>query len=166
MSQQPTLEQIRELPRVYELTIPESFTDANGHVNIARYLDIHSDAGWAHMHQFGLGEEHAKEGGAGMFDVDHRLRYLREMHAGDRIAVHVQIVERTDKAVRTLQYIVNETREELANTLEAVSLSVDLATRRVTPWSPEAMVGLDERFALDQGLSWQPVLDPDLDLRR
>ncbi|XVX19773.1 acyl-CoA thioesterase [Actinomycetota bacterium] len=166
MSQQPTLEQIRELPRVYELTIPHSFTDANGHVNIARYLDIHSDAGWAHMHQFGLGEEHAQQGSAGLFDVDHRLRYLREMHAGDHVAVHARIVERTDKAVRTVQYIVNETREELANTLEAIALSVDLETRRVTPWAPESAAGLDERIALDQAMSWQPALSPDMALRR
>lgn len=110
------------------------------------------------MSQFGLGAEHALEGGAGSFEVEHHLRYLREVHVGDVVAVHVRLLSRSRKALHVLQLLLNLTRSELANTLESTSLSVDLTTRRTVPFPSATGALLDERLRVDQALPWATAL--------
>ena len=73
----PTFDQVRALHCAHEQVVPAHFADANGHMNIVRYMEVHNEAAWKHMHHFGLGEEHAVKGSAGSFEVEQHLRYFR-----------------------------------------------------------------------------------------
>lgn len=150
----PTFDQVRALPCAHEQVVPAHFADANGHMNIVRYMELHNEAAWKHMSRFGLGEEHAREGTAGSFEVEHHLRYLREVHVGDVVAVHFRTLGRSDKALHVMQFLLNVTREELANTLESVSLSVDMGTRRTAPFPANVTALLDARLRVDRALDW------------
>jgi len=150
----PTMEQVRALICPLERVIPEHFADANGHMNIVRYLELHNDAGWIHMSDFGLGEEHATAGSAGSFQTELHMTYLREVHVGDVVAVHVRLVERSAKAIHLVQFLVNLTRGEVANTFESLGLSVDLASRKVVPFPQPVAELLDAQLAIDQALDW------------
>lgn len=150
----PRVEQVRALVCPLERVIPEHFADANGHMNIVRYLELHNDAAWIHMHDFGLGEEHATAGTAGSFQTEQHMTYLREVHVGDTVAVHVRMVERSAKAIHLVQFLVNLTRGDVANTFESLSLSVDLATRKVVPFPQHVAELLDAQLAIDRALDW------------
>jgi acyl-CoA thioester hydrolase len=150
----PTFDQVRALPCAHEQVVPAHFADANGHMNIVRYMELHNEAAWKHMSQFGLGEEHALEGTAGSFEVEHHLRYLREVHVGDLVAVHFRTLGRSDKAFHVMQFLLNVTRRELANTLESVSLSVDMGNRRTAPFPPDVAARLDAQLMVDRALDW------------
>jgi acyl-CoA thioester hydrolase len=150
----PTVEQVRKLVCAHEQSIPAHFADANGHMNIVRYLELHNEAAWKHMHDFGLGAEHAAAGTAGSFEVEQHLRYLREVHVGDVVSVHVRMLDRSDKALHLMQFIVNLTRGEIANTSESLSLSVDLATRKVVPFPQHVLDLVDPQLRIDRALDW------------
>lgn len=150
----PSFDQVRALPCAHEQVVPAHFADANGHMNIVRYMELHNAAAWKHMTQFGLGAEHALAGTAASFEVEHHLRYLREVHVGDLVAVHVRLLGRTTKALHVMQLLLNVTRRELANTLESTALSVDLMTRRTGPFPAPVAALLDDRLRVDQALDW------------
>lgn len=154
----PAFDQARKLPLVHEQVIPPNFTDANGHMNIVRYMKLHNDAGWAYMARFGLGEEEARHGQAGSFDVEQHLRYFREVHAGEAVAIHVRLLGRSATALHAMHFLVNVTHAALANTFESLSLSVDMSTRRVAPFPDDVAARLDEQLARDTVLDWQPPL--------
>jgi acyl-CoA thioester hydrolase len=154
----PTFDQVRALPCAHEQVVPAHFADANGHMNIVRYMELHNEAAWKHMSQFGLGEEHALEGTAGSFEVEHHLRYLREVHVGDVVAVYFRTLGRSDKALHVMQFLLNVTREELANTLESVSLGVDMGTRATAPFPADVTALLDAQLRVDQALDWAAPL--------
>lgn len=153
------------MPSRYSLVVPEDFTDGNGHMNIARYMQIHSDGGWAYFADLGLSEESARAGGPTTFDVEHHIVYRREVHAGDEVSVHVRIVDRTDRGLHSLQFLVNHTRGDVANTHESVSLCVDLATRSLTTFSDEIAGAIDAQLAADRTLDWAPPLSGAMALR-
>lgn len=154
----PSLEQVLELPSRYSLVVPDEFTDGNGHMNIARYMQIHSDGGWAYFAEIGMSEESARAGGPTTFDVEHHIVYRREVMAGDEVSVHVRVIGRTEKALHSLQFLVNRTRGEVANSHEAVALCVDLATRRLTTFTDELASRIDAQLEQDRALEWEPPL--------
>ena len=110
------------------------------------------------MHDFGLGAEHAAAGTAGSFEVEQHLRYFREVHVGDVVSVHVRMLDRSDKALHLMQFLVNDTRDELANTFESLSISVDLATRAVVPFPQHVLDLVDPQLRIDQALDWSVPL--------
>ncbi|MFV0462531.1 MAG: thioesterase family protein [Nostocoides sp.] len=150
----PSIDGVRVLPLAYERVVPEHFTDANGHMNIVRYMQVHNSAAWNYLGRFGLGKDDARQGRAGIFDIEHHVRYLREIHVGDHVAVHTRLLARSDKGLHAMQFLVNMTRNELANTLEWVSLSVDMSTRRSAPFPPNVGALLDAQLLIDQALNW------------
>jgi len=154
----PTPDQVGALPLGLALTVPPDFTDANGHMNIARYLELYSRAGWVAFARFGLGEETALAGGPATFDAEHYLRYAAEVHAGDEITVHSRLVGRSAKAVHHVQLLLDRTTGAVASTFEAVSVSIDLAVRRPTPFPPAVAAALDAQLARDTALPWPPPL--------
>lgn len=162
----PSLDQVLALPSAYSMVVPQEYTDGNGHLNIARYMQIHSDGGWAYFALFGLSEEAAAAGGPTTFDVEHHVVYRREVLAGHEVSVHVRLIDRSEKALHSLQFLVNRTTGEVANTHEALSLSVDLTTRSIAPIPSDLAGTLDARLAEDRALPWEPPLSGAMAIRR
>lgn len=161
----PSLDQVLALPSRFSTVVPEEFIDGNGHMNIARYMQLHSDGGWAYFAEIGMSEESARAGGPTTFDVEHHIVYRREVHAGDEVSVHVRVIGRSERALHSLQFLVNRTRGEVANTHEALSLCVDLSTRRLTTFSDELARDIDAQLAVDQALDWEPPLSGTMSVR-
>lgn len=161
----PTVAQVLALPSAYSLVVPDDYIDGNGHMNIARYMQIHSDGGWAYFAQVGMSEEVARAGGPTSFDVEHHIVYRREVHAGDEVSVHVRVIDRSERALHSLQFLVNRTRGEIANTHEALSLCVDLSTRSLTTFTDEVARDIDAQLAIDRALDWAPPLSGSMSVR-
>lgn len=162
----PAAADVVALPSAYRRVVPTEYTDGNGHLNIARYMQLHSDGGWAYFARFGLSEESAAAGGPTTFDVEHHVRYRREVHAGHEVSVHVRLVDRSPTALHSLQFLVNRSTGEVANTHEALSLSVDLATRSVAALPGTVADLLDAQLAHDRALPWEAPLSGAIAIRR
>jgi len=150
----PTLVQVRDLPKIITAVIPPEYEDLNGHVNVQHYLGIYNDAGWPFFALLGLDETYITEQRKGIFDLEHHLFYLAELHVGDAITVYARFLGRTAKRLHGLWFIVNETRDQLSNTFEFITAHADLDTRRTSPFPEDVATRLDDLIAKDQALDW------------
>jgi acyl-CoA thioester hydrolase len=151
----PTPEQVRQLPLLYEVTIPPEYEDVNGHMSIGHYMVIHDQTATPFYASLGMDESYFTERRRGIMDVEHHLHYLAEVLVGDVVAVHSRMLERSEKAVHGMWFMLDRTRERLANTLEWVTLHVDLDARRAAPFAPEVTAELDRQIEYGRTLGWE-----------
>ena len=150
----PTVEQVQELPLLLRKDIPPEYEDYNGHMNIQYYYSIYDEAGMPFLEQFGLTSDYFSVERKGIFDLEHHLYYLAEVHVGDTVAVHSRLVARTAKRIHGIWFLVNETRGQLSNTFEFVSSHADLKARRTSPFGEDFATKLDAEIAKHQQLAW------------
>ena len=160
MKPQPIpLEKIEALePVCLRLTIPDSYRDFNGHMNIRWYMAIFDDAGDT-MHEWrGLTPAYHDAHGTGTFDLEHHLNYLNEVMPGDDVVVYIRFVAQSEKRLHYVMFLVNRTRGKLAATLECINAFADLKVRRTTPWPPEVAAKTAAAVAAHSQLDWAAPL--------
>lgn len=154
----PSVEQVRQLPLALQKTIPASFEDANGHMNIRHYVALFDESGWPFFEQIGLGGDYIKTARRGVFDVQHHLNYVNEVLIGEDVGIYFRVMGVGEKRLHGVGFMLNETRDNLACTLEFLSLHIDLDARRTTPIAPEIKARLDAMAAEHAALDWTPPL--------
>jgi len=150
----PTIEQLDALPSLMERRIPREWEDLNGHVNVRHYLELYDAASWPMLAAFGLDERIFLEHRQGLFDLEHHLWYLSELHAGDTVTVHSRMLERNAKRFHGVMFVVDRTRRQLASAFEYVSTGADLDARRTAPLPAEFAAQLDRVIAEHSRLAW------------
>ena len=148
------LEHITALPLLHRVVIPDAYLDENGHMNIRWYLHVYDDAGYPLVAAFGLTPEYHAARHTGGFDLEHHLHYLREVRAGDTVAVYARLVGRSAKRIHYLMFMVNETQGALASIFECVNSFADLAARRTAPYPPEIAARIDAMLRDHAALAW------------
>ena len=124
------------LPVTVSRQIPQSWTDYNGHMNEARYLDVFAQASDRIMELIGADADYVAAGRS-YFTVETHLRYLAEVRGGDGIRVTTQLVGADGRKLHLFHRLENGAGR-LAATGEHLLVHVDLKTRRSCP--PEASV--------------------------
>jgi acyl-CoA thioester hydrolase len=150
----PTVEQVIELPSLMEKVIPPEWQDLNGHVNVRHYLELYDAASWPMLAAIGLDETTFLDRRQGLFDLEHHLWYLDELHVGDTVTVHWRFIARTVKRFHGVMFVVNRTRLRLASAFEYVSSGADLDARRTAPLPAEFAAQLDRLIAEHARLPW------------
>ncbi|WP_137292464.1 acyl-CoA thioesterase [Nocardioides dongxiaopingii] len=165
MSRAPSVTDLRALPASYTTEVTADLVDANGHLNVRHHVALHDEAGWAFFADLGFTPERIEEGRHNFFDLEHHVRYLAEARLGERLSVRHRLVARTSKALHLVSYLVNDSTDAVASTLEVVTLMVDLDTRRPVDYTAEEAAVLDTRLAADRALGWDAGLSGVLGLR-
>lgn len=151
----PSYHQVVRLPREHgPIAVPPDFEDENGHMNIRHYFDLGALAIAAVFERIGITDEYRASRGQGFFTAEHHLRYFSEIHVGQRVSAYFRIVERSDKIIHGMSFLVDDTTEKLANTLEVVAPHVDLTTRRVVPFAPDVASAVDRELAVTEQVGW------------
>lgn len=150
----PAIESVEALPRLLDIEMPEEYLDANGHVNIRHYMALHDTAAWEFFEQVGVDDAYFHTRRKGFFDAEHHLRYFAEVVAGDRVAVHGRVVNRSNRALHCMWLMVDRTNRRLANTFEFVTVHVDLEQRRPAPIPAEVAERIDAMLAEHAELPW------------
>ena len=148
------LDFITALPPIYRAVIPDSFLDANGHMNMRYYLHLFDDAGDIYVAQFGLTPEFHRMHTTGGFDLEHHIHYLREVRVGDSVTLYGRLVGASPKRIHYLLFMMNETNQTLAAIFECVNSFADLSVRRTAPYPPEIYAVIQQRLAEDISLEW------------
>ncbi|MBA8961905.1 acyl-CoA thioester hydrolase [Rhodococcus percolatus] len=144
----PSYVQAASLPRECgPVAIPSDYEDENGHMNIRHYLDLEAQAIAAVFDRMGITDDYRASRGQGFFTAEHHIRYYAEVHVGDRVSVHARIVERSGKVVHAMAFLVDDTTERLASTLEVTATHVDLTSRRVVPFADDVADAVDRELA-------------------
>ncbi len=143
-------------PACHRLTVPESYADRNGHMNMRWYLAIFDDAGDTLYVRLGLTPEYHRAHTTGTFDLEHHLHFVSEVLAGHQVAVYARLVAHSAKRVHYLLFMVNETSVKLASLFECVSSFADLTGRRTAPFPPEIASKIAAAVAAHARLDWPP----------
>jgi carnitine 3-dehydrogenase len=111
-------------------TVPIDWTDYNGHMNEARYLEAFSGATDRFMELVGCDAAYIASGGS-YFTVETHIKHLAEVHAGARIRATTQLLDGAGKRMHLLNRLYDADGQLLA-TAEHMLLHVSLATRRAS----------------------------------
>ncbi len=125
--------------RTFECTVPEDWTDFNGHMNEARYLDCFSNGSDSLMQLIGCDENYIKAGKS-FFTVETHIQHLDEVSADERVFVTTQILVAKGKKLHLYHLLFHEIGgqegdmpdDRLLATGEQMLLHVDLDTRRTS----------------------------------
>lgn len=154
-----TTEQIQELgPPCYETIARAEWTDRNAHVNIRYLLALFDDAGDAFYPTVGLDDASHRRRESGTMDLEHHTHFIREVCAGDRLAVYMRIVGVGTKRFHYVMFLVNQSTGQLASIFECVNTFVDLAARKSAPWPEDVRERLLSHLARHTTVSWQAPL--------
>lgn len=158
MHSMPTLKQLEALPVRHTETVPTSYLDEMGHMNVQHYLGMASKAAGKILSACGVDRDYLEKKRSGTFALRQFLNYLAEVHAGDTVHVRIQMIGRDKKKFHMMHYLVNETTETLAATVEVLGAHADLELRRTTPMPDNIAARLDELIAQSRALGWDPPL--------
>jgi acyl-CoA thioester hydrolase len=95
---------------------------------------------------------------SGVFALQHHIRYLAEVMPGDEIAIHGRLLGVGPKRFHWMGFMLNETHDRLASTIEAVVAHADMRVRRIAPFPPELAARLNKMLAEHTAIDWQPPL--------
>ncbi len=143
MRSAPDTDVVRTLPICHEAEVTQDFIDVNGHMNITQYLRLGAEAVDLALRAAGMDDDYRQHRRLSCFAVEHHLTYRAEMHLGEKITVHPQLLARSERAAHAMVYLVDATNDRLANTLEVVLVHVDMDTRRAVPFPAEVAANLD-----------------------
>ena len=137
-----------------EQAIPLDWTDYNGHMNEARYLEAFGAATDRLMEIIGCDASYIAEGGS-YFTVETHIRHLGEVHAGQRIRIETTVLSGESKKMHLFHAMF--LGETCVATGEHLLIHVSLETRRSSvPAEPIAtklqeIAGLHARLPAPQG---------------
>ena len=122
-------------------TVPLDWTDYNGHMNEARYLQAFGDATDRLMAMIGCDADYIATGGR-YFTAETHIRHVDEVNAGQLIEVKTQILLGEGKKMHLWHEMSSDSR--LLATGEHFLLHVSLETRRPCDPSQEILKSLNE----------------------
>lgn len=130
------------------VTVPASYIDENGHMNIQWFFKLGAWAPWLHLQELGIADDaYLEQRRVSFFTVEHHIRYLSELREGERFSVRTAFAGRTAKALHAVAFVVDETRQRLACVLEVMYVHVSLDERRATPIPDDVLPALDADLA-------------------
>ncbi len=116
-------------------TVPLDWTDYNGHMNEARYLQAFGDSTDRFMEMIGCDADYIATGGS-YFTAETHIRHIDEVHAGARIEIKTQVILGEGKKMHLWHEMFEG--ERLIATGEHMLIHVSLETRK--PSTPSAAI--------------------------
>ena len=131
-------------------TVPLDWTDYNGHMNEAKYLQAFGDATDRFMVMIGCDADYIATGGS-YFTAETHIRHIDEVHAGAQIELRTQLISGAGKKLHLWHEMYEGDR--LLATGEHFLLHVSLETRRPSEPGPEVATRLARVAACHTGLA-------------
>jgi acyl-CoA thioester hydrolase len=104
--------------------------DHMGHMNVMWYVGRFDEATWQLFAMLGLDRRYLDGQRRGMVAVEQHLRYRRELHAGDVIAIRSGVLEVREKSLRFVHEMTETSGGEVSASSVLVGVQIDIATRR------------------------------------
>ncbi len=119
-------------------------------MNVMWYVGKFDEATWFFLNRIGLTRAFLAAQRRGMAAVEQRIAYLREVRAGDALAVDTTPLEVRDKVLRFVHRMVVPDTGETAAVMMQATVHLDAQTRKSTAFPADvrerarALVGLVE----------------------
>lgn len=119
---------------VFRGTVPNAWTDWNGHMNVGYYVVAFDHATGEIFNNLGLPYAYTSNRIGMYFVLEAHVNYLSEMKEGDRFRVASQILDHDHKRVHLVHTMFAEDDGRLVATNELMLMHIDYAARRSAPW--------------------------------
>jgi len=136
------------------MDVPPEWQDRNGHVNVQYYLTLYEAGGYQVLGDVGIDEAYLDTHHFGLFDLEHHLHYRSEILVGDRVSTFNRILHGNAKRFHGMYFIVNDSRDALACTLEYMTAGVDLRSRRTALFPHQIQQGIELLIEKHRLLQW------------
>lgn len=153
-----TPDQLDPLPVYHRETIPEEYRDVMGHMNIRWYMALFDEAAWGFFSEFGVDMAYCQTTNSGAFALKHFISYLAEVHVGETVAIRTRLIGYSPKRVHFMHFMVNESTNKLAATMEVLGAHADLIARRTSPFPLPFIAKLEAMLQRDAPLTWDVPL--------
>ena len=150
-----TIEQLEQLPLFFRDTIQEEHLDLMGHMNVRWYIALFDEAAWHFFDSIGMDKTYFEGEQAGGFALEQFIRYLAEVRAGETIAIRIRVLGRSAKRIHVMHFMINETTNKLAATMEVLGAHADMTVRRTSPYPPHIASRIDANMAEHSLLDWE-----------
>lgn len=114
-----------------EAEVPPAWIDFNGHMRDAYYMLVVSWANDALMEAAGMGPAYLERTGRTLYNLENHVRFLKEAHQGDALAVAMRVLDHDAKRVHLFAEVTRPRDGALLALNEAVLLHVDQRGERV-----------------------------------
>jgi acyl-CoA thioester hydrolase len=151
----PIPTQLEPLPILYQGMVPSDYLDIMGHMNVRHYLSLFDEAAWEFFVSFGMDQTYYESGQGGAFALQHFINYRAEVHQNDQLIIRGRMLGRSTKRVHFMLFMVNETQDKLAATLESLGSHADLIKRRTSPFPDNIAANIDTVLVKHYQLNWQ-----------
>jgi carnitine 3-dehydrogenase len=130
-----------ELPVTVSRQVPQNWTDYNGHMNEANYLQASSQATDRFMDLIGADAAYIASGNS-YFTAETHIRYLAEVKAGEQISITTQVLSGEGKKMQLFHRMFGPDGDLVA-TCETLQLHMNLKTRGTSLPSEEVAARLN-----------------------
>jgi acyl-CoA thioester hydrolase len=125
------------------MAVEPQWIDYNGHLNVA-YYNVLFDRAVDELYELvGLGPDYLKVHKHSTMVVETHVRYLREVKQSDPVHVTVQLLDYDAKRMHVFEELRHATENWLSATSESMTLSVDMTAKKVAPFAPHVLQGLE-----------------------
>lgn len=148
------------------MAVEPDWIDYNGHLNMA-YYNVLFDRGIDQAFELlGLGEHYVKERRASFFTLETHVCYLREIGVNDSVRVHVRLLDYDGKRAHVFEELVHAEEGWTSATLEQMSLHVDMAAKKASPWPNDVLERLKAMHEAHSALPVPPQVGRIIGIKR
>ncbi|MEL6148763.1 MAG: thioesterase family protein [Chloroflexota bacterium] len=145
---------LRQLPRTEQMTVGADHIDIMGHMNTMYYWELFSKASRNMTSLTGVTAAYVEEHKRGAFMLRNFTQFVSEAHLGDDLTVYTRLVARGSKRYQAMHFMVNETTDRLAATMEILSTHANLTERRSAMFPPHIAHKMDHIIAAHNEIDW------------
>lgn len=136
------------------MRVEPAWIDYNGHLNMAYYHVLFDRAVEEAFSLAGLGAGYFEARNCSYFAAECHIRYLRELTAADSVRVTVQLLDFDEKRLHFFMMLRHAADGWISAVSENLSLHVDMAARKVSPFPSDILANLAIMKAMHARLPW------------
>ncbi|MGH6925000.1 MAG: thioesterase family protein [Propylenella sp.] len=126
------------------MRVEEAWIDYNGHLNMAYYNVLFDRAVDGFFELVGVGRSYLQATSHTTFTAEAHVRYLRELHAGDKVRVSIRLLGYDSKRLHFFEELRHADEGWLSATSENMSLHVDMRAKKTAPFPGQILERLSE----------------------
>jgi acyl-CoA thioester hydrolase len=116
------------------MQVEPQWIDYNGHLNMAYYNVLFDRSLDQFFDMLGIGQNYLVARNNSTMTAECHVRYLREVHQGDPLHVHVHLIAADEKRLHTFEELRHAGEGWTSATSENMTLHVDMGVRKVAPF--------------------------------
>ena len=126
------------------MRVEDNWIDYNGHLNMAYYNVLFDRAVDEAYELLGIGANYVERHKHSLYTAEVHLRYLRELHAGDRVRVTFQLLGYDQKRLHYFEQLFHAEQGFVSATSENLAVHVDMHGKRTANFPEQAANRLNQ----------------------